>query len=961
MKTKLHKAYYVLAFIDIVTIAITLLLAYSIYQTYEKSYRVNEQWMQRSAKYDELTDLAILANGPGNNVFHNLDVKSEKKHLIRLNQKINTLTTYLQGDAKEHLHQYPEINQRLHQFTSNLDEANRLTERIFSHIKKNQIREAGEIMATMDAQFHQALLEISKLRKKVRSIQTEHLSFYHQNATAIFYKEFYIAGFILLLVGFMVYFGRKIKTSFEELLTDLELQNNNLADSEQKLKTVLNTILESVILINDRGLIEYMNPKAESIFQYSFAELAGQNVKVLMPNPYHDEHDGYISNYMHTGKAKIIGTTREVSGLKKDGTVFPIEIGVSEVRLKNRVIFAGVLKDITEKKKADFYRSNISKIQDMYINGADQRIIFDTILKFLLEYTGSEYGFIGAIFKDEHQTPYLKTYAITNIAWNDETRAFYDKHAPEGMEFRNLDTLFGHTVKTGEVVISNSPKTDPRAGGLPKGHPDMHCYLGMPVKGNEGLIAMYGLANRKGGYDEVLVEELNLITAVMTSIIEATRNMSLIEKMANRDALTGAYNRFYFKSYINEMLRQRTARNESQKFCIMMIDFNRFKHINDFYGHEYGDHVLKEFVNRVQEHIKGRDLLARLGGDEFVVLLDDIHEFGDAGKVAERIVNLSKIPYVYRDKKLQCSVSIGIACFPISGGTIDELLRHADLALYRVKSSEVGYGYFSEDLQIKYLEQRNLEREITQAFDKRQFYLVFQPKVDLTSGAVIGCEALLRWRHPFYGTHSPLQFIGAIESMGLSEQLNTYVAEETVRIFSGINPGHPISVSINISPHTYKIEESIQKIAQILKNDALDKRIAFELEITETGFMTGAIDFRKNSPIDSLLSEHGIGLALDDFGIKYSSINRLFECNFSAIKIDSSFVQKLDTQEAKSAHVVIEAIMHIARGLDIEVIAEGVETEVQVTALKALGCRTAQGYYFYKPMAAEEFITLVQA
>lgn len=173
--------------------------------------------------------------------------------------------------------------------------------------------------------------------------------------------------------------------------------------------------MDPVIIIDSKGLIEYMNPAAEKIFQYKVEELKGKNIKALMPKPHSESHDMYIENYLKTRKPKVIGKIRVVEGLKKDGSRFPLELGVSEVRLKSKIIFTGVLKDLTEKKKSDLYLASIAYIQEMYINGASKNEIFDSILKFLLDYTGSEYGFIGAIFKDNNQTPYLKTYAITNI------------------------------------------------------------------------------------------------------------------------------------------------------------------------------------------------------------------------------------------------------------------------------------------------------------------------------------------------------------------------------------------------------------------------------------------------------------------------------------------------------------------------------------------------------------------
>lgn len=955
-KSNLHKTYYLLAIIDVITIIITLFLAYSIYQIYENSFMENEIWMQRSNKYDQLTDLAINANGPGNDVFDSRNVPLESGRLKEMNGKIKALSSFLVNDANTNLTLYPEIKTRLENFSNYLVKANNYTQQIFKLIGEKNIRDASEIMSKMDGQFHMALLEISKLRNKVRAIQKEQLLIYHEKAKDIFYKEFYVAGFILCLVGLILFFGRRIKNSFEEMYRELQTRNNQLSDSEEMLKSVLNTMLESVIIINDKGLIEYINPESEKLFQYSHDEMKYKNIKEIVPKEIKDKHDGFIKKYLETKEKHVIGAIREVEGLKKDKSLFPLEIGISEVQLEDKLLFVGVLRDISEKKQSEFYLSSITRIQDMYINGESQKKVFDTILKFLLDYTKSEYGFIGVIFKDEEGQPYLKTFAISNISWDEKTKRFYEKKAPEGLEFKNLDSLFGRTLKTGEIVIANDVLNHTYACGLPDGHPKINTYLGMPMYGNDGLIAMYGLANRKGGYTKAIASELSAITTVVTSIIESARSLSLIEKMANRDALTGAYNRFYFKSYIGDMLKRRLKKETDAKFCIMMMDFDKFKFINDYYGHECGDYIIKSFTQRVNDSIKTQDLLARIGGDEFVVLIDGVRDFNDAGRVAKRIVQLSKEPYFYEDKKLECSASIGIACYPVSGNDVDELLRHADLALYRAKNTGSGYCYFSADLQELFIDRQNLEKDIITAFEKKQFHLLLQPKVNIINEKIVGCEALIRWQHPGKGNISPAEFIGIIESMGLSDRLNIYVVNALIQIFEKINPSEPLVVSLNVSPYIHKLSQNIYKIVELLDKSNIDDKISIDFEMTETSFMSNDVNLSQGSEIDKLLSQHKIGLSLDDFGIKYSSINRLAECNFSTIKIDMSFVQKLDTNDAHAAKVIIKAVIDIAKGLDIGIVAEGAETKAQVNALKSLGCKVTQGYYYYKPLTIEEFI-----
>lgn len=317
MRSNLHKIYYALALIDIVTIVLTLFLAFSIYKTYDESYVVNQQWVQRSLEYDHLTDLAIQANSPGNEVFKSRDVLKESQRFEKISKEIHTVESQLKKDAKENLGQYPEIAEKLEMFHGLIAQANQVTLNIFQKIERDKLSDAAVDMADMDAKFHAALLEASKLRTLVRGAQSEQLIFYHEKAESLFLKEIYIAVFIFILIGIMLYFGRNIKKNFDQLVTSLEEKNNKLSDSEKKLVAVLDNVLEAIILINDKGIIEYTNPQASFIFQYAESEMINKNVNILMPENYARNHDGYIKNYLKTSEAKVIGVGREVSGVKK--------------------------------------------------------------------------------------------------------------------------------------------------------------------------------------------------------------------------------------------------------------------------------------------------------------------------------------------------------------------------------------------------------------------------------------------------------------------------------------------------------------------------------------------------------------------------------------------------------------------------------------------------------------------
>ena len=290
------------------------------------------------------------------------------------------------------------------------------------------------------------------------------------------------------------------------------------------------TAVDAVILIDAKSNIQLFNPAAEKMFGYSQTEILGQTIKTLMPDPYRREHDQYVESYKTTGTKKIIGIGREVLGQRKDGTIFPVDLAISEMEVAGKKYFNGVIRDISHLKQTEnevveknILLDTIFKMQTKFIASEKTNIVFDELLAEILHVSESEYGFIGEIKQPEAGAPYLKTRAITNIAWDKATQKLYEQNAPEGLEFRDLDTLFGHTIKTGEMIITNDPSNHPKSKGIPKNHPALNAYLGMPLFSGDEFIGMVGIANRKQGYDEVFAKKMQTLFVTCSSLIEACK------------------------------------------------------------------------------------------------------------------------------------------------------------------------------------------------------------------------------------------------------------------------------------------------------------------------------------------------------------------------------------------------------------------------------------------------------
>ena len=314
------------------------------------------------------------------------------------------------------------------------------------------------------------------------------------------------------------------------------------------LDAILNSIVDGVITIDHLGTIASFNNAAESLFGYSADEVVGKNLKMLMPDPDQSKHDGYLKSYLRSGDPKIIGIGRKVMALHKDGNEIPIKLSVGEIETGSSPMFVGIVHDISELDTAvdelelsHSMMDRVNKIQLEYILGADSSAAFDSLLKQILILTHSEYGFIGEVRHKDDGTPYLRTHAITNIAWNEETRKFYDENAPGGMEFINLKTLFGAVLSTGEIVVTNRPKDDPRSGGLPEGHPALNAFLGVPFHIGDRMVGMIGIANRPDGYDESVIELIEPLMATCGNLMGAVESQR--QRVEAEEALREANNR----------------------------------------------------------------------------------------------------------------------------------------------------------------------------------------------------------------------------------------------------------------------------------------------------------------------------------------------------------------------------------------------------------------------------------
>ncbi|HMV01335.1 MAG TPA: EAL domain-containing protein, partial [Rhodocyclaceae bacterium] len=424
--------------------------------------------------------------------------------------------------------------------------------------------------------------------------------------------------------------------------------------------------------------------------------------------------------------------------------------------------------------------------------------------------------------------------------------------------------------------------------------------------------------------------------------------------LAYHDALTGLPNRALFCDRLGLAMVQ--ARRSGTKVAVMFVDLDRFKLANDTFGHQQGDQLLRQVAQRLQGGLRETDTLARLGGDEFIVLLTGLNQPEDAGIVAHKLVTDMAVPFMIEGSDVFLTASIGVAIFPRDGDDIETLVRHADIAMYHVKSQgKNGFGYFLPDMGEISSRRFALENEIRRAIEHNQFDLFYQPQVDSESRRVIGCEALIRWHHPEKGTVPAGAFLPVVEEIGLMSSLTDWVIERACRDLNAWrDAGMELPrMAVNISPAVLEDADFGDRLITLLNRYDIDPD-AFEIELTENVFIADQETI--SSRLESL-ARSGIRIAIDDFGTQYSSLSYLRNLPVNTIKIDQCFVREIE--QGREDSTIIRAIVAIAAGLGLHVVAEGVETSLQANFLKAVGAREMQGFLFGRPMVREEFTRLL--
>ncbi|MBD1844650.1 EAL domain-containing protein [Cyanobacteria bacterium FACHB-63] len=684
--------------------------------------------------------------------------------------------------------------------------------------------------------------------------------------------------------------------------TDPSPASSLIQESEWLLQTVVENLSDGVVITDLQDQVLYVNSRLAKLVGCSTAEMVGK--------PAHDffhEIEGW-RDFQSTAEPQPFYGWKEGQLRRKDGRKFWAEVNVTQLEDAAGSAIATLItvKDITERKWLEEY---LRLLESVVVNANEIVMISQT--------------------EEAVADPLSLRIIYVNDAFSRTTG--YSSGEAIG---KSALVLLGEKTSTAEV---NRIRTALRT------HQPVRAEVVLYRKNGTHFwvdVNMVPIRNEQG--------QVTHFVSVMREVTERKIVEEQLRRNAFHDSLTGLPNRLLFMERLTQTV-ERAHEDESYHFALLFLDLDRFKVINDSLGHMLGDQLLIAIARRLEGCLKQEDMVARLGGDEFTILLENIQQDSDAEKIAERVQQALSAPFNLSGHEVFTSASIGITLSSTEFERPEDLLRGADIAMYRAKAQgKACHEVFDTDMHTHVVALMQLENDLRKAVERQEFELYYQPIIELANGRITGFEALVRWQHPEQGTISPAKFVPIAEETGLVIPLGQWVLREACRQLKQWQDQFasepPLTVSVNLSSRQFSQPYLIDQVRKILAETGVDAR-CLKLEITESAIMENT-----KFAMDMLLQlkAMGIQLSVDDFGTGYSSLGYLYRFPMDVLKIDQSFISRVDVDGEKLE--LVRTIITLAWNLGMDVVAEGVETMKQLTQLKALKCEYAQGYLFSEPV-----------
>jgi diguanylate cyclase (GGDEF)-like protein/PAS domain S-box-containing protein len=728
------------------------------------------------------------------------------------------------------------------------------------------------------------------------------------------------------------------------------------AGAGEAFKTAMvESALDCVITMDHEGRVVEFNPAAQRTFGYRREDAVGAVLaELIVPPALREAHRRGVARFLSTGEGPALDRRLELTGMRSDGHEFPVELTITRIAGVEPPTFAGYIRDISDRRRAERDIAAQHGVAQVLAESGTIDAAIPNLLRALGE--GMEWE-LGAAWLVDEEAEVLRCHTV----WRQESIV--------AEEFRELSTRLaiprgvgplGKVWSTGQPTSTEDAPNEPdypRAEAAAR--EGLRGAVWLPIRSGPAVLGVIEFYSRHANrLDESLLDTLSTIATQIGEFFRRRRAEERLAHQALHDDLTGLPNRGLLLDRLGHAL-QRSKRQRS-RLAVLFMDLDNFKVINDSLGHHVGDELLVELAARLERAVRtsdtvgrlGGETVARFGGDEFVVLCEDIASERDAIRIAERIGRELGRPVSLGGRELAVTASIGLALGTGGDASPEHLVRDADAAMYRAKEQGPGrWEMFDQAMRSRALKRLAIETELRGAIEREELRLFYQPIVAVADGEIEGVEALIRWQHPERGLLSPAEFIPIAEETSLILELGRWVLGLACRQAARWHADHgdwpPIRVSVNLSTRQLADRQLVEHVSEVLRRTGVEPA-CLSLEITESVLMQ-EVDF--SVEMLHALRALGVGLHLDDFGTGYSSLSYLKRFPLDVLKLDRSFVSGLgiDTE----APIIAAAIIEMARALGLTVIAEGVETKAQLASLRSLGCHSAQGYYFARPLPAD--------
>lgn len=691
----------------------------------------------------------------------------------------------------------------------------------------------------------------------------------------------------------------KFADNNQHLIDDLASAKDSLQEREQQISAILNGVPEAILTLTSDGVIKATNPEAVRVLHAEEGSLEELNLIQFFAENEHIEHLADIANRLPH--------SQEFVGLDYRKQPFSMWLSLNPISSLNNDLWVCVISDITARKRAE---QNLMQTS----------IELDTILENAM--VGIAFIRDRTILRVNHKFEELFTCERNQIEGNSIEQIYPSREAFEQLDDQAYTVLQLGDSYEGEVqlVRLNGEK--------------FWCSLSSkaidPKNPENGSIWLY--------------EDITL----------QRENDEKLRKLASLDVLTELPNRSVFNDRLDHAVHK--ANRNSSRLAVFFLDLDHFKHINDSLGHKAGDILLCEVAERLRACVREGDTVARLGGDEFTIILEEIRSAQFVAKVAEKVSLAIAKSYMLDGTEVNISPSIGISLFPADGRDVETLIKNADAAMYHAKKNgRNNFQFYSAEMNAQAAERLAMETSLRRAVELNEFDLHFQPQINLLTGEIAGAEALLRWTSTQWGDVSPARFVPILEDIGLISEVGETVLTKACQAYIALKDKLPtgFKMAVNLSGRQFHGGQLASSVRQTLFDTGMSAE-NLELEITESILMDDAA-----LAISTLteLSDMGITMAIDDFGTGYSSLSYLKRFPLDVLKIDRSFVRDVTVDSDDAA--IVDAILAMSKRLELNVVAEGVETAEQLAFLQQHECHRVQGYFFSRPLEFEQFSQFV--